>query len=130
MDAEISVRWEAPNVLVLKLSGYLSLGAAAFVRGALNRALNGSAKLEVFCDGEYLNAWDSDTRKELSEALRKLRERGGNASILVRSKLVGTALWAFGIARGLPLRVFSDRSAFLEALALKSSGEGLREGAA
>ncbi len=130
MDAEISVRWEAPNVLVLKLSGCLSLGAAAFIRGALNRALNAGANIEVFCDGEYLNAWDSDSRKELSDALRKVRERGGNASILVRSKLVGTALWAFGVARGLPLRVFSDRRAFLEALAAKSSGEALQEGAA
>lgn len=120
-DSEVRVRWASPHVLVITAEGVLSPAAAAFIVGATRRAMSEGVKLTLFCDGEQLNAWDSETRKQLTEMLLMLRDHGGRASILVKSKMIGTALWAFGLARGLPLRTFSDQAEFQQALAFAAN---------
>lgn len=120
-DGDISVRRPGPGLMLVSLRGHMSVNAAGFLRAALGRTLDRSARVNVFSDMEEVSGYDAPCRAEATKLFAELRERGGTLTVLVRSRLAAAGLRVASVALGVSIRVHTDRRSFEDALTIEAA---------
>lgn len=105
----------APNVLVMKFSGYFDADFLNPLIATQNRVII-AGPTRLFSDWEEMTDYASECRTKLTDWTVSVRKGGHKFILLIRSKLVAFGVNAANIALGGILEVHTERRHFDEAL--------------